>query len=424
MIARRFPAFQYADYRHLFLYAFFTTASRWALMLARAWLVFELTDSSLAVGLVTFAGMSQFIIIGPVAGVIADRFDRRRLALVAVFLMMASSAGLAALVIADVVAVWQVVLLAIVYGMAMALAGPAVQALIPNLVPPEHLLNAVALSGISQHGSRIVGPLLGGVLLATLGAGFVFIAATLILVFALFQLLQIRHRQIPIPRATSGSLSPGDVLGDIRGGFQHLRGDTRIFAIIGCVAFHCAFTMAYESLLPRLADGLGGGSNTFSAIVMGVGAGAITGALGVSFIRQKARQGPVMALTGIGSGLAMVVLGTATVPAVAVLGAFLAGATQASYMTISNTLVQQVVPDRLRGRVMSIFAMLAAGFMAFMNLGFGWLADTVGIRPLMLIPGIAWIVIFALAAVFLTEIRHVLRVGDFRPRAAAAAVAP
>ncbi len=417
MIARRFPAFQSADYRHLFLYAFFTTASRWALMLARAWLVFELTDSSLAVGLVTFAGMSQFIIIGPVAGVIADRFDRRRLALAAVFLMMASSAGLAILVIADVVAVWQVVLLAVVYGMAMALAGPAVQALIPNLVPAEHLLNAVALSGISQHGSRIAGPLLGGILLATLGAGFVFIAATLILIFALVQLLQIRHRQTPAPRPTTGSLSPGDVLDDIRGGFSHLRRDARIFAIIGCVAFHCAFTMAYESLLPRLADGLGGGSNTFSAIVMGVGAGA------VSFIRQKARQGPVMALTGIGSGLAMVVLGTATIPAVAVLGAFLAGATQASYMTISNTLVQQVVPDRLRGRVMSIFAMLAAGFMAFMNLGFGWLADTVGVRPLMLVPGIAWIVIFALAALFLTEIRHVLRVGDFRPRAAAA-VAP
>ncbi len=421
MIAHRFPAFQSADYHRLFLYAFFTTASRWALMLARAWLVFELTGSSLAVGLVTFAGMSQFIIVGPVAGVIADRFDRRHLALVAVFLMMASSGGLAILVIADVVAVWHVVLMAVTYGMAMALAGPAVQALTPNLVPPENLLNAIALAGISQHGSRIAGPLLGGIVLATLGAGFVFVASTLILIFALIQLLQIRHRDGPIRRADEPGLSTRVVLGDIAGGFRHIRRDSRLFAIIGCVGFHCAFTMAYESLLPRLADSLGGGSNTFSAIVMGVGAGAITGALGVSFIRRQASQGLGLALTGIGSGLAMVVLGTATIPAVAVLGGFLAGSTQATYMIISHTLVQQVIPDRLRGRVMSIFAMLAAGFMAFMNLGFGWLADTVGVRPLMLIPGIAWIVLFALAAVFLTEIRHVLRVGDFRPRATAVA---
>jgi MFS family permease len=423
MIARRFPAFQYADYRHLFLYTFFTTASRWALMLARAWLVFELTDSSLAVGLVTFAGMSQFIVVGPVAGVIADRFDRRGLALAAVFLMMSSSGGLAVLVIAEVVAVWHVVLLAVTYGMAMALAGPAVQALTPNLVPSEHLLNAIALAGISQHGSRIAGPLLGGILLATLGAGFVFVASTLILIFALIHLLQIGHRDDPTRRADEPGLSTRVVLGDIAGGFRHIRRDSRLFAIIGCVGFHCAFTMAYESLLPRMADGLGGGSNTFSAIVMGVGAGAITGTLGVSFIRRQASQGLVLALTGIGSGLAMVILGTATIPAVAVLGGFLAGSTQATYMTISHTLVQQVIPDRLRGRVMSIFAMLAAGFMAFMNLGFGWLADTDGIRPLMLIPGIAWIVLFALAAIFLTEIRHVLRVGDFRPRATVA-VAP
>ena len=421
MIGRRFPAFQSPDYRRLFYYAFFTAASRWALMLARAWLVFELTDSSFAVGLVTFAGMSQFIVVGPIAGVIADRFDRRRLALIAVLLMMASAGALAALTVTDRVEVWQVVVLAITYGMAMALAQPAIQALLPNLVPPEHLLNAVALSGISQHGSRVAGPLFGGILLATAGAGFVFVVSTLILVLALVQLLRIRHRDDPLRRSTEQSLSPGAVLGDITVGFRHIRHDTRLFAIIGCVAFHCAFTMAYESLLPRLATGIGGGSNTFSAIAMGVGAGAIVGALGVSFIRRQSQQGAVLALTGIVSGIAMLVLGFATTPAMAVLGGFLAGATQATYMTISNTLVQQVVPDHLRGRVLSIFSMLAAGFMAFMNLGFGWLADSVGVRTLMLVPGLAWIIIFIVAAFFLTELRHVLRVGDFRPRSAAVA---
>jgi MFS family permease len=389
-------------------------------MLARAWLVFEMTGSSLAVGIVTFAGMVQFIIVGPIAGAVADRLDRRRLALIAVLIMMVSSSGLAALTLAELVQVWHIVGLAIVHGMAMALAQPAVQALLPNLVPAEHLLNAVALTGISQHGSRIVGPLFGAVLLAKFGAGIVFVFAALILICALLQLLRIQHRPDPPAVSPGLTLSTGSIFRDIVGGLVHIRRDSRLFTVIGCVMFHCAFTMAYESLLPRLAEGLGGGSNTFSAIVMGIGAGAIVGAFGVSLVRRPSLQGGALAITGMGSGLAMIILGSATSPAVAVAGAVLAGATQAIYMTISNTLVLQVVPDAFRGRVMSIFTMLAAGFMAFMNLGFGWLADTVGVKPLMIIPGVAWIVLFGIAAIFLTELRHVLRVGQFRARTAVA----
>ena len=389
-------------------------------MLARAWLVFEMTGSSLAVGIVTFAGMVQFIIVGPIAGAVADRLDRRRLALIAVLIMMVSSSGLAALTLAELVQVWHIVGLAIVHGMAMALAQPAVQALLPNLVPAEHLLNAVALTGISQHGSRIVGPLFGAVLLAKFGAGIVFVFAALILICALLQLLRIQHRPDPPAVSPGLTLSTGSIFRDIVGGLVHIRRDSRLFTVIGCVMFHCAFTMAYESLLPRLAEGLGGGSNTFSAIVMGIGAGAIVGAFGVSLVRRPSLQGGALAITGMGSGLAMIILGSATSPAVAVAGAVLAGATQAIYMTISNTLVLQVVPDAFRGRVMSIFTMLAAGFMAFMNLGFGWLADTVGVKPLMIIAGVAWIVLFGIAAIFLTELRHVLRVGQFRARTAVA----
>ena len=366
--------------------------------------------------------MAQFIIVGPIAGAVADRCDRRGLAMIAVVVMMLSTSALAAVTLAGVVQVWQVVALAVIHGMAMALAQPAVQALLPNLVPADHLLNAVALSGISQHGSRVVGPLVGGILLATLGPGVAFIFAALILVLALVQLPRIQYRPEPRAESEGTSASAGGIFRDIAGGLLHIRRDPRLVAIIGCVAFHCAFTMAYESLLPRLADGIGGGSNTFSAIVMGVGAGAIAGTLGVSFIRRQSLQGGALAVTGIGSGLAMLILGAATSPAIAVVGGILAGATQASFMTISNALILQVIPDAFRGRVMSIFTMLAAGFMAFMNLCFGWLADTVGVKPLMIVPGLAWIAVFAVAALFLTELRHVLRVGQFRPRAVVASV--
>ena len=119
----------------------------------------------------------------------------------------------------------------------------------------------------------------------------------------------------------------------------------------------------------------------------------------------------------------MLVMGAATSPAVAVLGAALAGGTQATFMAISQMLVQEVVPDSIRGRVLAIYAMMAAGHMAMVNLGFGALADSVGVRPLMVIPAVLWIAIFLGAAFFLTDLRDVLFRGGFRRPAALAAEA-
>ena len=386
-------------------------------MLARGWLVFELTGSSLAVGVVTFAGMSQLIVVGPIAGAIADRLDRRQLALIAVLIMMLSSSILAILTLGNWIQVWHVVALAVGHGVAMAIAQPAIQALIPNLVPDRHLLNAVSLSGISQHGSRVAGPLVGGILLATLGAGTSFVFATLILIFALIQLLLIEYRPPEESRSGQSPMSVTEIGREVAAGIMHIRRDARLFTIIGCVGFHCAFTMAYEALLPQIATNIGGGSNTYSAIVVGIGAGAIVGVLCVSLINQPVFQGRILSLTGVGSGVAMLILGTTTNTSIAVIAAIIAGGTQASYMAISNALVQKIVPDSFRGRVMSIFAMIAGGLMAFMNLGYGWLADTVQVQPLILIPGVAWIMIFGAAAILLPEFQSVLRLGVFRPQA-------
>ena len=426
-VLRRLPALQSPDYRRLFLSTFFTAAARFAMMLARGWLVFELTGSSFAVGLVTFAGMAQNLLVGAVAGAFADRFDRRRLAIAAGVVSMFSSGALAALTISGVVEVSHVVALAVVQGMAGALSQPSQRALLANLVPREHLLNAVALGGIAQHGSRFVGPLFGGALLYFLGAGYVFLLAAFVHVFALFLLWRVQYRSPGAEARAEAQM--GERVGarviarDIGRGFAYVGRDPRLLVVIGLLGPHCAFTMAFNALMPRLATDLGGDERTFSAIVMGVGVGAIVGTLLLSMVRQRLVQGYTLALTGVGSGLAMVAMGAASTPAVAVLAAVLAGGTQATYMAISQTLVQQVVPDELRGRVLSIYVMLAAGHMALVNIGFGWLADSVGVRPLLVIPGLLWIGVFFVAMLVLSELRHVLMSGDFRPRVAAAEVA-
>ena len=205
---------------------------------------------------------------------------------------------------------------------------------------------------------------------------------------------------------------------DVGGGFVHVWGDRRLRLVIGLLIFHCSFTMAFNALLPRLATDLGGGSSTFSAIVMGLGAGAILGTLAISMVRDQALQGYALATVGVGSGLAMLVMGIADSPVIVVAGAVLAGATQATYMAISQMLVQAIVADALRGRVMAIYTMMAAGHMAMVNLAFGGLADSVGVRPLMVVPALLWVGIFLVAAFLLSDLRHVLRRGEFRLRQA------
>lgn len=425
-LLERLPALQSPDFRRLFFNRFFASASNWALMLARGWLVFDLTDSSLAVGLVTFAGMSPQLFIGPFSGAIADRADRRRMIVTGAWLGVVTSIVLALVTISGLVVTWHVVVLAFFGGTARAIATPAEQALTANLVPREHLLNAVALSGISMHGSRIVGPLFGGLLLEFFGAGYVFLFSAVLLTLAITQLSRIKYVSA---QADAQALALGKrasvlrVVDDVRDGFRYVRGEPRVALILLLVMVHCGGTMAFAALMPRLATDIGGASRTYSAILVAVGAGAIAGTLTIALLRTERAQGYALALTGAGSGLAMVVLGLATTPAVAVLGAVLAGATQAAYMALSATFVQQIVPDSLRARVMSIYMMLAAGHMAFVALGFGWLADSIGPRVLLWAPGLVWMAVFVAAGFLLSELRHLLARGAFRPRALDAAAA-
>jgi sugar phosphate permease len=255
------------------------------------------------------------------------------------------------------------------------------------------------------------------------GAGFVFALSTVVLLFALAQMWRIEYRFAPeVTGADSGErMTARALLRETGDGFAYVWRDRRLRMVIGLIIPHCSLTMAFNSMLPRLATDVGGGSDTFTAILMGLGVGAILGTLAVSMVRQQVVQGYTLAVTGIASGLAMVVMGMASSPALVVVGAMLAGGTQATYMVISQTLVQQIVPDAMRGRVLSLFVALAAGHMAFVNLGSGWLADTVSVRPLMVIPGLLWVAIFAVGAFGLPELRHVLRCGDFRSRVGAAA---
>ncbi len=413
VVTRNFPSLAYRDYSMLFIGTMFSAGAHWALLLARAWLVYELTESSAAVGLVTFAGMAPFLFAAPIAGALADRIDRRALSLASGYISLAGTLGLAAVTLLEVVQVWQVVIFALLGGVARAVQMPAAQAMIPNIVPREHLLNGIALQSISNHGSRLIGPLVGGVLLATIGAGFVFLLSSALFIFSLMTIAMIQYRFVPEGGAQRTTIS--GIWQDMADGIEYVARDRRLAMVISLVTLHCALTMAFEALLPQLSTNVAGGpsSNTFTGAMMGVGAGSVVGTILISKLRTDVAQGRALWITGLGSTVGLLVLGFAVSPAMMVAGAVIAGGAQASYMALSSAFAQVVTPDRMRGRVMSIYAMLAAGHMAMLNLGFGASADIFGVRWLFIIPGIAWLVIFIAALIWFSDFRHLVRTGTF-----------
>ena len=421
-VARRHPSLLSADFRRVFVNAFFASASFWTMLLARGWLVFELTGQAAWVGAVTFAGMIQMVLAGPLGGALADRADRRRIAMVSGAVGIVAAVVLAGLTIPGLVEPWHVLVFAAVGGLARAFGTPAEQAIIPNVVPHEHLLNAIALSGITRHGSRIVGPLLGGALLATIGAGSVFLLSAALLTLALLQLVRLEYRSGESRARGAPALTLGSLFSDVAAGFAYVERDPRLVVVLVLVGFHCGATMAFDSMMPTLATTVGGSSVTFTGIVVGIGVGAIIGTLVVSMLPTDEATGRSFLVVGVGSGLAMLVIGFATTPIMAISGGVLAGATQASFMALSTTFVQAIVPDAFRGRVMSLYVMLAAGHMAFVNFGFGWLSDSIGVRALLIVPGLLWIATFVAAAFLLPEMRALVRTGAFRARPAPAAV--
>jgi MFS family permease len=356
------------------------------------------------------------MLAGPIGGALADRADRRRIAMAADAAGIVIALALAAITLADLVQPWHVLAFAAAGGLARAFGTPAEQAIIPNVVPHEHLLNAIALSGITRHGSRIIGPLLGGALLATVGAGYVFVLSAIFLAFALQQLARLQYRSEPRPPGSEPAFAIGPVLRDIGKGMSYVRREPRVLVMLVLVGFHCGATMAFDSMMPTLATAVGGSSVTYSGIIVGIGAGAIIGTLTVSMLPSEQAMGRSFLVVGVGSGLAMLVLGFATTPIMAITGGVLAGGTQASYMAMSATFVQRITPDAFRGRVMSIYVMLAAGHMAFVNFGFGWLSDEIGVRELLIVPGMLWIAGFVAASFLLPEVRSIVRSGEFRAR--------
>jgi MFS family permease len=410
-LIRAFPSFESEHYRALWIAAATSAVSMWSLIMARAWLALELADSGLAVGAVTFAAMAPWT-LAPIAGALADRFDRASMIVIGRVLHLNFALILAYLAFSHSLEVWHLILLAFASGVAWAIENSAQNALLPNTVDKNSLLNAITLLSMANFGSRLVGPLIGAPLLAGLGAGWIFVMAACFYAVSILLTLRLRLR-------STGGLGGSELsfFTEARRGlaeaFRYVGSNPQIRLVIAVVALHCLFTMSFDSMLPILAKReFGGGTGMFSALLMGIGGGALIGTLSLSFVRDASLRGRLFIATGIASGLTLAIAGLAPTRELAVLGVALSGGAQAMFVALGSAMIQSVVKDEIRGRVMSLYALFGDGVMAVMILSNGAATDVVNVRYLFWVPGLTFAVVLSAWALMHSELRHIATHGE------------
>jgi MFS family permease len=403
-VAARLPALRHRDFRALWIGSACSSISLWTLLLGNAWIVYKLSDSSLWVGVSTFASMSPYL-VAPLGGMVADRAERRILVRSTRLATFGVTATLAVLAITDVIAVWMVVSLAFVQGIIRSVEIPSDQALLANVVPVSELGNAVALTSTTQHGSRAAGPLLAGPLLATIGVEGAYGISAL---FALLSFSSVRRVRVS---SRGGVTRLRDVGENMREGMAYIGRTPEVAAIFVLVFAHCSLTMSFDAMLPGFAETrLHSPAGGFTIMTFGVGAGALVGTF-ILAMTTGGQRGTLLLGTALVSGISpMLMAGSHHVPHAAV-GAILMGSSQAMFMALSAVLLQEVIPDDIRGRVMSLYLMSAGGVMAFMNLAFGALADRTGAPVLFFLPGAAFVVITMASLVTGPHLRRIYRTG-------------
>jgi len=372
-----FPVFRALSHRNFRLFFFgqgLSLIGTWLQQVAMSWLTYRLSGSALLLGFVTFCQYIAVLLLAPVAGVLADRVDRRRALLMTQSVMLAQALTLATLTATGVVAVWHVALLALVLGCASAFDIPLRHAMIARLVADRaHLPNAIALNSLLINCARVVGPALAGILIASVGESICFGLNALSFGAVLYALTQMRWPAARAHAPPSGWFASWMEGAKSAFGFRPIRAALLLIALIsGTIG-------TYSTLMPVFAkDVFGGDAHTLGVLLSAAGGGALLSAFYLASRHTTRGLDRVVLVAGTIASLAMLVFAHASrfafaLPLLVALGAGLIAA-QASI----QTLVQTLVDDDKRGRVMSLYTMAFLGTLPFGNLASGAVARYAG----------------------------------------------
>lgn len=384
---RLLRALAHRNYRLFFGGQSLSLVGTWITRIATSWLVYRLTGSELLLGIVGFAGQIPALLLAPVAGVLVDRWDRHRILVVTQVLSMLQSGGLAALALTGRITVGQIIALQIAQGVINAFDMPARQAFLVQMVGDRRdLPNAIALNSTMVNGSRVLGPSIGGVLIAALGEGWCFAIDAVSYLAVIASLLAMRLTRVPRAPTTTR------VVEELRDGFRYVRGFAPIGSALLLLALVSTMGMPYSVLMPVFAaQVLHGDAHTLGFLLTASGCGALAGALYLASRRSVLGLGRVIMVATITFGVSLVAFALSHWLAVSLLILPVVGAGFMVQMASTNTVIQTVVEERFRGRVMAFYAMAFLGSAPIGSLLSGALAERIGAPATVTLGGLACI---------------------------------
>ena len=361
------------DFRLFWCGAFVSNLGSWIQTIALNWLVLQLTNSPLALGIVSFSGTAPILALSLFGGVYVDRVDRRKLLRVTQSMLLVTAIVLAGLTWRGVIKVEYIVIISLINGTIMAANSPAWQTFIVDLVEPKDLPTAIALNSTQFNLSRVVGPSIAGALLAVIGAAGCFLVNGLSFLAVVGALFLIRPRQLTNKIDTSG------IWQRLGAGLRYAAGHSVLRPLILQTALLTIFGFPFVLLMPVMAQNvLGLGADGYGALMSATGLGAIGGSLTVATVGRRFPRGRMLLAAELGFSISLIGFSaTRTFGAAAVLLVFV-GFGMIVYLTNANTTLQIITPNDLRGRVTSIWTLVSFGFTPLGSLLGGAIAEQWG----------------------------------------------
>ncbi len=375
-----FRVFRHRNYRLFFTGQLISLMGTWVTSVAQGWLVYTMTHSPFLLGVVSFCSQIPVFFISAFGGMISDRLDRRKMLVVTQALSMLQSATLAVLTLMGIIEVWQIVALALFKGFVNAFDVPTRQSFTIEMVGREDLRNAISLNSVMFNLARIVGPTIAGILVATVGEGLCFTIDAVSYGAVLISLILMHVAPKP-PRLH------GHPLQELKAGFIYAWHNRQIRTSLMLIAVCSAFGASYIPMMPAFVrDVLHEGSQGLGFILGAVGAGALCGAYALARIHDRhLTLTPVIAAATF--GVSLILFANSHWLALSML---LVLPTAFSLMLLggsTNTIIQTVADDHMRGRVVSFYAMGFMGMMPWGSLLLGWIASRIGVGESIAIGG-------------------------------------
>ena len=383
-----FSAFKHRNYRLYFFGLLISVTGLWSQVVAQSWLVYELTDSALAIGQVNAVMALPVWLLGPWAGVLIDRVPRRMILLTTQIVQMLQAITLAVLTFTGQIEVWHIMVLSGVRGVANAFDAPTRQAFVVEMVGKEDLSNAIALNSSMFSLARTIGPSIGGLIIASLGTAWAFTVNALTFLAIIGALLLMR---LPKPVLQPSETSP---LRDLIEGFRYIWQRKTIIGLMA-IAFSVAlFGANFQTLLPLVTDRvLGRGETAFGLLNGANGLGTLIGTLLVAYLANQARRGRQLNLFNLLFPLALLAFAASRSYPLSLFFIALVGINFIPQLSLANMLIQDNIEDRVRGRVMSVYTLLIFGTAPIGSYIAGALGEWLGAPMAIVISAAAMIVV-------------------------------